>query len=78
MGTTPASTKRGKEDLEEQDILEISSSLLGGETIKEILKDDKNAGINLEEEVSSYTKSKNMLQIYLFIFLWDLSQFLTI
>lgn len=63
MKTTPASTKTGKEDMEEQDISEIPSSL-GGEAVKEILKDDKIV-VNLEE-VSSYTKSENTL---LFFFL---------
>lgn len=72
MESTPASTKTGEEDMGEQDISEIPSSL-GEEAVKEILKDDKNV-VNLEE-VSPYTKSENKL---LFLFRWkELFQLLT-
>lgn len=58
MDTTSANTTIRKQELEEQDISEISSSLLQEETIKEILMDDKNAVTNLEEEVSLCSKSE--------------------
>ncbi|KAF3444607.1 hypothetical protein FNV43_RR14299 [Rhamnella rubrinervis] len=63
METTPASTKIGTEDLDEEEISEVPSSLLGGETIKEILKDNKNALMNLEEErKSTHLDSKEQLE----------------
>lgn len=54
--TPPSSTDKGKQELGEQEMSEISSSLIGGEKPEEILKDDKNALMKLE--VSLYTKFK--------------------
>ncbi|XP_048327501.2 uncharacterized protein LOC107415461 isoform X2 [Ziziphus jujuba] len=48
--TTPSSTNTGKQELGEQEMSEISSSLIGGEKPEEILKDDKNALMKLERK----------------------------
>lgn len=64
--TAPLSTSIEEQELGGQEVSETSSSFPGGEKAQEILKDDKNALLNLKEEVSLYTKFKYVLFYFFF------------